>query len=390
MMTGNWGRRPNPPRSATSSGSRRRATPTLGFDCLEGRVLLQGDPTTMPEQPPLIPTTRMVQAGGAIYTIAVQGQGFVKAHPIGRGQIGVNLFGTTPSSTVTVTLTRANPRFTNSHLPIGKLVVRSGQLGAFQAADAADLNGRMSPLRGTVTSLQFNALGPAAQIDVQGNLGTLLVSQGVNLGSSGRIHVSGDVTGGVSVGDEVVLDGAEVLFDRDVAGAIGVGGDLTASNGSVLAVGRDVRGSLTVAGDLTLGGGSTLLVGRDLGTLGVTGDLSTAAGGQIRVGGNLNMLTVTGTFRGALDSPGRDPQARDLFVGLNLNQFQVLGGGFNQPGVDRVDVEVGKNIQGLDVPHGIFNSFITAGVLIDGGMAPGTGAGNVGPDGPTAILNTEI
>ena len=58
---------------------------------------------------------------------------------------------------------------------------------------------------------------------------------------------------------------------------------------------------------------------------------------------------------------------RDLFVGLNLGLFQVLGGGLNQSGVDQVDVEVGKNIQGIDVPHGIFNSFITAGVLIDGG-----------------------
>jgi hypothetical protein len=379
MMTGNWGWPPRTPRDAQAAGSRRRATPTLGFDHLEGRLLLQGDTATIP----LFPTSRMVQAGGAIYTIAVSGQGFVKAHPIGHGQIGVNLFGTTAASTVTVALTKANPRFTNSHLPIGKLVVRSGQLGAFEAEGAADLNGRMSPLRGSVNQLRFNSLGPDAQIDVQGNLGSLFVTQGVNLGTNGRVHVSGDVGGSVTVGDDLVLNGGQVIFDRDLTESIVVGGNLAASNGGVLVVGRDLLGSVAVGGDLSLASGGTILVGRDLATLSVNGDLTTAAGGAVRIGGNLGMLTITGSFRGK--------ESGDLFVGLNLGMLQVLGGGFNQSGVDRVDVEVGKNIQGLDVPHGIFNSFITAGVLIDGGRTPGdTGAGNVGPDGPTAIFNTEI
>jgi hypothetical protein len=325
----------------------------------------------------------MVQAGGAIYTIAVNGPGFVKAHPIGRGLIGINLFGTTPASQVTVTQTRVNPRFTDSRLPIGRLVVRSGQLGAFQAAGTADLQGRMSNLRGRVDTLQFNALGPTARIDVQGNLGSLVVSQGINLGETGRVHVSGDLAGSVTVGEDLVLDGGQLIVDRDVTGPITVGGDLAASNGGVLVVGRDLVGPLDVGGDVALASGGTILVGRDLTTFTVDGNLNTAAGGAVRVGGDLGRLSVTGSFRGK--------EAGDLFVGLNLGLFQVLGGGFNQPAVDRVDVEVGKNIQGLDVPHGIFNSFITAGVLIDGGSTPGgTTGGNVGPDGPVAIFNTEI
>ena len=55
-----------------------------------------------------------------------------------------------------------------------------------------------------------------------------------------------------------------------------------------------------------------------------------------------------------------------------------------------MDVEVGKNIQGLDVPHGIFNSFITAGVLIDGGTTPDAAAATSARTAPTAIFNTEI
>ena len=77
----------------------------------------------------------MVRAGGAIYTIAVSGPGFVKAHPGGRGLINVSLFGTTPESQVTVTLTRSRPRFTNSHLPIGRLVVRSRPTGVVPGAE---------------------------------------------------------------------------------------------------------------------------------------------------------------------------------------------------------------------------------------------------------------
>ena len=88
----------------------------------------------------------------------------------------------------------------------------------------------MTRLRGPVDALQFNALGPAARIDVQGNLGTLIVSQGVNLGPTGRVHVSGDVTGTVTIGEDLILDGGRVIFDRDVTGSITVGGDLVASN----------------------------------------------------------------------------------------------------------------------------------------------------------------
>ena len=55
----------------------------------------------------------------------------------------------------------------------------------------------------------------------------------------------------------------------------------------------------------------------------------------------------------------------DLTVGLDLTNLVVAGGAYNQGGIQQASIEVGKNILGLTVPHGIFNSFVTAGVLID-------------------------
>ena len=104
-----------------ASGLRRRRTTTaLGFDDLEGRVLLQATPPVSPQTPtdttpteiPLFPTERTVRYQGALYTIAVDGPGFVKAHPGPQGLINVSLFGTTPDTQVNVSLARSRPRFT--------------------------------------------------------------------------------------------------------------------------------------------------------------------------------------------------------------------------------------------------------------------------------------
>ena len=55
----------------------------------------------------------------------------------------------------------------------------------------------------------------------------------------------------------------------------------------------------------------------------------------------------------------------------------------HQPGgIQSANINVGKNLSDLDVPHGIFRSWITAGVTINGV--------NVGADGVTGIYNSEI
>ncbi len=78
-------------------------------------------------------------------------------------------------------------------------------------------------------------------------------------------------------------------------------------------------------------------------------------------------------------------------MGDDLGQLTVLGGGNNVFSLTDVDLDVTKNIQGLDIRNGISDSLITAGILIDGGT-PGTGsnAWNIGPDGPVAVMDSQI
>ena len=102
------------------------------------------------------------------------------------------------------------------------------------------------------------------------------------------------------------------------------------------------------------------------------------------VGGNLNGLTVTGIFQ------GQGTSAIDLSVGLDLTNFTVLGGSSNLGGVRSANIAVGKDIVGLNIQHGIFNSLITAGVLIDGSPQNNSPGGNIGPDGSDAIFDSQL
>ena len=74
---------------------------------------------------------------------------------------------------------------------------------------------------------------------------------------------------------------------------------------------------------------------------------------------------------------------------MNLNGFSVLGGSADQGGLQNANISVGKNINGLNIPHGIFRSWITAGVSINGGSGSAS-TGGIGADGVTAIYNSEI
>ncbi len=206
---------------------------------------------------------------------------------------------------------------------------------------------------------------------VRHNLGGLNVGRSVTLDSSSQLAIGPDVPGG-QIGD--------------VTGSFSIGEALTVSNNAKIAVGRDVTGTFTVGGDLSLSNNGTVAIGRTLNALTVNGNLTAApSGGEITVGGNLTNLTVNGAFVGK----GRPSTVPDLMVGLNLASLNVLGGGANLGGIQNANIEIGKSLLGLNVPHGIFNSFITAGVSIDGG-SNGAAGGNVGPDGVDAIYNSDI
>jgi hypothetical protein len=368
--------------------------------------------------------------------------------------LAINLFGTTQASNLSVSLMSARRGYKSGHLQIGQINVQSGQLGGVQAAGAADLVGSITPLNGSVSSLSFNSIGPKASIDIHGSLGGLSTTGGVNLGPTGKIQIDGDLTGpvalgalaldggqfavghdisgsfatgglsiqqdgqlsvghslsggindsgdldlttngainiaqdlgGLTVGQNVNLDsGGRIVVGNDLNGPLTVGESLNLSNNAQIAVGRDLTGGVNVTGNINLNSGGKFAVARDLSSLTVNGNLVVGpTGSLLAVGGNLNGLTVNGFFQ------GQGTSSPDLIVGLDLNNLKVLGGGANQGGIQKANIAVGKDIVGIDVRHGIFDSFITAGVLIDGGPASSTSIGNIGPDGTDAILNSEI
>ena len=354
-----------------SEGSDARSTLNRGRDRRAARPSLEGL-----EGRQLLSASRTLLSGGGVYNVTLDGPGNLALRPSGRGVVDLLLLGTTDQSALSVDLTRTFAGFSGPELGIRRLVIRTGELGAINAPQSARLLGPATPIRSDVSTVSLAEIGPDAQLVIDGDLGTLSTRRDASIGPFGALVVTGDVTGDVTIGGDLTIDGGLVSIGRDLRGDATIGGDLVLDGRGVLYVGRDVAGTLAIDGDLLAGAPGGLVVGRDLGRLVVVGDLDLAAGGVVRVLGDLGSIEVDGTVRG----DGFTDE--DIRVGLSLGGFLVRGGATDQPGVRGLDLDVGKTILGIDVAHGIFESFITAGVLIDGV--------DVGPDGPVAIRNTEI
>ena len=309
------------------------------------------------------------------------------------------------------------------------------QFGGLGQNAQIDVNGSLNNL-----ALGSVALGPGGHVRIAGDLnqtlsvggplildgGSFVVGHnltgalnvgGLDLTHGGAFIVGHDLTGGATVngnlsithggvlgighnlGGLTVVQGATIdtsgliNVGNDLAGAFTVGEGLTVAGGGVINVTRDAtldkagNGGIAIAGDLNLAGGK-IQFGRDLdifkfsgspsntASLNINGNLIVGTGGSINVGGNLNRMNVGGFFK------GNGTATPDLIVGLSLANLVVNGGANNQGGIQQASIEVGKSLLNLTVPHGIFNSFITAGVLIDNV--------NVGPDGPDAVFNSDI
>ena len=283
----------------------------------------------------------------------------------------MKVLGTTDASTLTITQVRPRFHVANGLMLIDNLTIRSGQIGSVLASPA-ELDGAMSPLSSSVGTLEFGALGPGAQIDVNGSVGTMDVGS-INLGPGGHVVITGDLNGAFqSLGQSSTttgmtiasmnLDGGQFVIGGDSLEPISIAGDLSLSHNGLFAIGRDQTGTLSVGGSVILDSGGQLSVGRNLAALTVGGNVQIDPGASgIVVGGELTQMTVNGFLRGQGSAT-----AIDLGVGLNLDGLTVLGGGANQGGIQSANINVGKNISGLDVLHGIFRSWITAGVSING------------------------
>ncbi|MFO0910066.1 MAG: hypothetical protein U0794_17270 [Isosphaeraceae bacterium] len=434
------------PRAEASSAPRKARGPLPAVETLEGRQLLSSFFTGAT-------AVRPVQTRGGMYTVSMSGPGLVNVSRLGQGVVGLKLYGTTSATTVNIAMTRQKLHQSATGLTVGAITVVSGQLGSINAPGVS-LVGTMTPLSGGANSLTFGSLGPNARVEVQGSLGSLGVgsmnlgpngsvriagdlgqtlsvggpmvldggqfvvgdslSGALNLGSlevkrggqfvvgqdlSGGANITGNVTvddngivavghdlGGLNVSRSLRLDdGGQFVVGNDLTGTVTIGQGLTLNNGGRFQVNRDVPGALTVTGNMTLGPQGTFSVGRDLTSLTVNGNLQVLpGGGPVSAGGNLNTLQINGMLIGQGSST-----ATDLAVGLDLGSITVTGAAPNQGSIQAANIDVGKSILGLDIRHGIFDSFITAGVSIIGGTPP-NGGGNIGPDGPDAILNSEI
>lgn len=173
-----------------------------------------------------------------------------------RKTISLSLVGTTPNTQISILPVATNPASEVSSIRIGRIRVRTGRLGSFEGLTTVGLDGPMSPLFGTVSSLQFDTIGSSAQISVNGDLGQMSVNQGVELGPSGHINIQGNLSS-LSVG-------GSVQFGNPAGGELRVGGNL---------------GTLSVGGDVQGIGRGDIFVGDDLNQLTVLGG---AVGGGLR------------------------------------------------------------------------------------------------------------
>jgi hypothetical protein len=334
---------------------------------------------------------RNIPTNSGVYSLQIDGPGVLKTQPAGGGAFDVKVLGTTDASTLTITQVRPRFHVANNLMSIDNLTIRSGQIGSILASPV-ELNGAMSPLSSSVGTLEFGALGPGAQINVNGSVGAMDVGS-VNLGPGGHVVIAGDLNGAFqSLGQSSTtttagmtiasmnLDGGQFVIRQDSLEPISIAGDLSLSHNGLFAIGLDQTGTLSVGGSVIIDSGGQISVGRDLAALTVGGNVLVNPGASgIVVGGDLDAMSVGGYFRGQGSAT-----AIDLGVGLNLNSLTVEGGGTSTSpgGIQSANINVGKNISNLDVSYGIFRSWITAGVSINGVT--------VGADGVTGIYNSEI
>lgn len=361
------------------------------LECLEGRQLL----TVFTG---FSHVGRVLTPSG-VFTIEISGPGILKAHPAGhgstdikalgtlrssriqpqasqgQGSVDIKVLGTTDQSTLTITQTRPRFHLPNGLMSINSLTIGSGQIGSI-IANQSELDGPMTPLTTSLSDLELGAIGPNAQIDVNGNVGTMTLGN-VALGPGGHVIVSGDLTGAASIGSMSIV-GGQFAIGNDSLAPISIPGNMTLSQNGLFSIGRDETGTLAVGGSVIPSSGGQIRVGRNLAALTVGGDVqSNPVASGIVVGGNLNQMLVTGIFHGQGSTT-----VSDLGVGLDLGNLTVLGGAAGAGGIQFAFINVQKSINQLTVPHGIFQSIIRAGVS--------TNNMTVGADGTTALYNSEI
>ena len=307
--------------------------------------------------------------------------------------VGITLLGTTQDSQVTITALLSTRGQSLKRLAIASINVRSGRLGSVTGLTSADLMGRISPLQGIVNTLQFNSLGQAAQITINGNLGQLTVNQGISLGNNGLIDVSGNLTGALTVPRDLNLAGGRMVIGQDLSGSVTIGGNLAISNHGQFIIGRNLGATATgaaadlITGNLTVDYGSEFSVNGNLSSLAVGGNLEASGSSLIGVGGNVTTLTVNGGGGGSVTGNVSLSSGGLLYIGRNLGTLAV---GSNIVTSTGGNLLVAGNLGTLTVGGGITESTSSAIAITTDVTGPVTVAGAVTLNGGALSVGRDL
>ena len=216
-----WSAGTSPDRVPLVRRPRWTAAPVL--EPLEGRQLLSGYTG--------FSSVRNIITRSGIYNLTIGGPGILKTGAAGGGMTDLKVLGTSADSTLTIT--QLKPRFhvPNQLLSIRNLTIKSGQIGSINASPV-ELDGTMTPLTSSVNTIQFGGLGPAAQIDVVGSLGSMSLGN-VMLGPTGHVVIAGNVSG---LGTGTTTN---------------TGGTATGTGTSTVTINGTVTGTITASGSGT-------------------------------------------------------------------------------------------------------------------------------------------
>ena len=374
---------------APSNHHRRTTRLILGVEPLEERQLLS---TVEP-----FFKFNTVGFGGVRYLITVNGPGVVQAQKNGRQGVSLKVVGTTQDSQLTISAFNAHSHTSTTPLNIQNIAVRSGRIGSIQGLTSADLNGPISPLQGPVTSLQFDAIGPSAQISVgngngapssmNGNLGQLTVNRGIDLGPHGFIDIANDLTGSLSVANNLALDRGQINIGRDLSGTVTVGGNLTIDYGGQFHVGRNVGtfGATTsgASAGSTASGSTSGASGSAAG--GATGGASSGSSSGSAAGGAGAGSSAGGSSSAAAGASSGAAAASGGSGGLSIAGNLTLDNGSLAVGGNASSITVGGNVEASQ-GGGIAVAGNLSSLTVNGGSAAAnTGNLTLNPGGSISV-----
>jgi hypothetical protein len=156
--------------------------------------------------------------------------GTVRAYAMSAGRVGLIVDGSTQNTDLTINPLGQPQKKGFAHsfaygetnrnhvLNVGQITINSGQIGAIEGFQSAELSGPLvAAATGAINRIAFKAILPGASITTGGDLNTLDVLNGIDLSGAGT---------GIFVGRDLNL--------------LNVGGNIQLSNGAVFSIGRNL------------------------------------------------------------------------------------------------------------------------------------------------------